>query len=77
VGQIVIYRSVEYSVTATGEPDIWQWRFQIGGITTTGRTRTRLAHMATRRVQMRIDAALRASRPAEPGSNREAGDQES
>jgi len=23
-GQIVIYKGVEYSVTATGEPDVWQ-----------------------------------------------------
>ena len=57
----MIYKGVEYSVTATGEPDIWQWRFQIGDLTTTGRTRTRLVHMAARRVHMRIDAALRAS----------------
>ncbi len=36
-GQLVIYKGVEYSITATGEPDIWQWRFQIGGTTTTGK----------------------------------------
>jgi hypothetical protein len=60
----VIYKGIEYSVTATSEPDIWQWRFQIGGLTTTGRTRTRLVHMAARRVHMKIDAALRASDPA-------------
>ena len=30
----MIYRGVEYSVTATSEPDIWQWRFQIGERTT-------------------------------------------
>ncbi len=59
-GQPVIYRGIEYSVAATSEPDVWQWRFQIGDVTTTGRARTRLAHMATRRVHMRIDAALRA-----------------
>ena len=61
----VIYRGVEYSVTATGEPDIWQWRFQVGERTTIGRTRTRLIHMATRRVHMRIDATLRALSPTE------------
>ena len=64
-GQLVIYRGVEYSVTATSEPDVWQWRFQIGDRTTIGKTRTRLLHMADRRVQMRIDAALRAPSPAE------------
>ena len=61
----MIYRGVEYSVTATSEPDVWQWRFQIGETATIGKTRTRLIHMATRRVHMRIDAALRALSPAE------------
>jgi hypothetical protein len=50
-GQVVIYRGVEYSVTATGEPDVWQWRFQIGDKTTTGKTRTRLIRLANRRVK--------------------------
>ena len=63
--QLVIYRGVEYSVTATGEPDIWQWRFQIGESAIAGKTRTRLIHLATRRVQMKIDAALRALNPTE------------
>ena len=61
----MIYRGVEYSLTATSEPDIWQWRFQIGERTTIGKTRTRLVHMATRRVHMRIDATLRALSPVE------------
>jgi hypothetical protein len=46
VAELVIYRGVKYSVAATSEPDIWQWQFQIGGMTTTGRTRTKLVHMA-------------------------------
>ena len=65
----MIYRGVEYSVTATSEPDIWQWRFQIGESTTTGKTRTRLVHMATRRVHMKIDATLRTLSPAEPAES--------
>ena len=69
----MIYKDVEYSIKATGEPDIWQWRFQIGGMTTTGKTRTRLVNMAARRVQLRIDAALRASRLAEHSGNRQPG----
>ena len=68
----MIYKGVEYSVTATSEPDVWQWRFQIGDLTTTGRTRTRLVHMATRRIHMRIDAALRASDPAAQNGSLEA-----
>src|SRR6478609_1295798 len=58
-GPVVIYKGVEYSVTATSEPDVWQWRFQIGERFAAGKTRTRLVHMAARRVQMRIDAELR------------------
>jgi hypothetical protein len=61
-GRIVIYRGVEYSVTATGEADVWQWRFQIGERSAAGKTRTRLVHMAARRVHMRINAELRTSR---------------
>jgi hypothetical protein len=55
----VIYKGVEYTVVATAEPDIWEWRFQIGDKVKTGRTQTRLAALAARRVQSKIDAALR------------------
>lgn len=72
MAELVIYRGVEYSVAATSEPDIWQWQFQIGGMTTTGRTRTKLVHMAERRVHMRIDAALRASDPVTQNRSPEA-----
>lgn len=65
----MIYRDIEYSLTATGEPDIWQWRFQIGEQTTIGKTRARLIHLATRRVHMRIDATLRALSPTERAGN--------
>lgn len=41
-------------------------------MTTTGRTRTRLVHMAARRVRMRIDAALQASAPVTQNGNLEA-----
>jgi hypothetical protein len=59
MGRRVIYKGVEYSVTATSQPDVWQWRFQVGERTEAGKTRTRLVDLAARRVQMRIDAALR------------------
>jgi hypothetical protein len=42
-GPVVIYKGVQYSVTATGEPDVWQWRFQIGERSAAGKTRTRPA----------------------------------
>ena len=70
----MIYRGVEYSVTATNEPDVWQWRFQIGERFAAGKTRTRLVHMAARRVHMRIDAALRASRMPEHHHERKSSD---
>lgn len=55
----VIYRGVQYIVTATAEPDIWQWRFQIGDAVRSGRTQTRLAALAARRARSKIDAALK------------------
>jgi len=59
----VIYKGIEYTVLATAEPDIWEWRFQFGDKVKTGRTQTRLVALATRRVQSKIDAALRAAKP--------------
>ncbi|HLZ06935.1 MAG TPA: hypothetical protein VKR55_32910 [Bradyrhizobium sp.] len=58
----MIYKGVEYTVVATAEPDIWEWRFQIGDKVRSGRTQTRLAALAARRVQSKIDAALRAAK---------------
>jgi hypothetical protein len=55
----VIYRGVEYTVTHGVEPDVWQWCFQIGGVVSTGRTRTMLSMMAARRAQLQINVALR------------------
>ena len=57
----VIYKGIQYSIAATDEPDIWRWRFQIGDAVRSGRTQTRLAELAARRVQSKIDAVLRAS----------------
>jgi hypothetical protein len=65
----VIYKGVEYTVMATAEPDVWEWRFQIGNETKTGRTQTRLAALAARRVQSKIDAALRAAKSSPPSQH--------
>jgi hypothetical protein len=65
-GYSVIYKGVEYTVLPTAEPDVWEWRFQIGDKVKTGRTQTRLAPLAARRVQSKIDAALRAAKPPAP-----------
>jgi hypothetical protein len=62
----VNYRGVEFSVMATAEPDIWEWRFEIGGKIKTGRTQTRLCTLAIRRVETKIDSALRAAKSASP-----------
>jgi hypothetical protein len=62
----VIYKGVEFTVVATAEPDLWEWRFQIGGKAKTGRTQTRLPNLAVRRVQSKIDAALRTAKSAPP-----------
>jgi hypothetical protein len=58
----VIYKGVEYTVVATAEPDIWEWRFEFDDKIKTGRTQTRLMALAARRVQSKIDAALRAAK---------------
>ena len=65
-GTSVIYKGVQFSVMATAEPDVWEWRFELDGRIKTGRTQTRLAALAVRRVETKIDAALRAAKAAEP-----------
>ncbi|MGJ5089570.1 MULTISPECIES: hypothetical protein [unclassified Bradyrhizobium] len=57
----MIHRGVQYTVVATAEPDIWEWRYEFGDQIKTGRTQTRLAALAARRVKSKIDAALRAA----------------
>ena len=66
----MIHRGIQYTIAATAEPDIWRWQFQIGDSVRTGRTQTRLAELAARRVQSKIDTALRAlvSSPARNGA---------
>jgi hypothetical protein len=57
----MIHKGIQYCVAATVEPDVWQWQFQIGESVKSGKTKTRLGALAARRVQMKIDAALKAS----------------
>jgi len=65
----VIHRGVQFSVVATAEPDIWEWRYDFGEQVKTGRTQTRLAALAARRVRSKIDAALRSAKSgsSQPG----------
>jgi hypothetical protein len=64
----VIHRGVQYTVVATAEPDIWEWRYEYGNSVKTGKTQTRLAALAARRVKSKIDAALRVARPEPDGA---------
>jgi len=58
-GFLVIHRGVQYTIIATAEPDIWEWRYELDNSIKSGRTQTRLAALAARRVRCKIDAALR------------------
>jgi hypothetical protein len=60
-GTFVIHKGIQYNIAPTVDPDVWHWQFQIDGTLRTGKTKTRLAAMASRRVQLRIDAALKRS----------------
>jgi hypothetical protein len=62
----VNYKGVEYTVLATAEPDVWEWQFRLGDELRSGRTQTRLAALAVRRVRTKIDAALRVAKSASP-----------
>lgn len=65
----MIYRGIPFSVAPTVEPDVWQWQFQIGDNVKAGKTRTRLGAMAARRVQSKIDAALKGAGTATVGKD--------
>jgi hypothetical protein len=64
-----MYKGVEYTVVATAEPDVWEWRYQIGDKVKTGKTQTRLEALAARRVKSKIDAALRAATRSSSGQS--------
>ena len=54
----MIRKGVEFTLLLA-EPGLWKWRFQIGKTATTGKTQTNLMGLAARRVDVRIDGALR------------------
>lgn len=62
----MLYKGVQFSVVATAEPDIWEWRYELDDTVKTGRTQTRLPALAARRVRWKIDAALRTRKPSPP-----------
>jgi hypothetical protein len=53
------HRGIEYTVTMTTVPGVWNWQFRIGDEVKTGKTETRIEMLAIRRVQLRIDRELR------------------
>ncbi len=55
------YRGLEYTVTLTARPGVWQWQFRVGDRIKTGKTEAKLDLMAIRRVQLRIDRELKGS----------------
>jgi hypothetical protein len=66
-----MYKGIEFSVVATAEPEIWEWWFEIDGKVKTGRVQTRLATLAVRRVETKIDAGLRAAYPSQRNEPRQ------
>jgi hypothetical protein len=61
--RLMIYKGIEFTVTATDAPGIWRWQFTINGDIRTGRTEARLELLAIRRVKLRIDRALKQAQP--------------
>jgi hypothetical protein len=64
----MIYKGVQYTIVATAEADIWEWRYDLDNNVKTGRTQTRLPALAARRVHWKIDAALRARGTSRSGA---------
>jgi hypothetical protein len=53
------YKGIEFTLAPTTMPGVWKWQFQIGNEVKNGKTETRINFLAIRRVQLRIDRALR------------------
>jgi hypothetical protein len=53
------HRGVEYTIALTSTPGVWKWQFQVGDEVKCGKTETRIALLAIRRVQLRIDRELK------------------
>jgi hypothetical protein len=53
------HKGVEYTLTRSDPPGFWRWQFRIGDLVWSGKTETRLALLAMRRVESRIDRELK------------------
>ncbi|MGA7803840.1 hypothetical protein [Bradyrhizobium sp.] len=62
------HKGVEYHIAPSSVPGVWKWQFWIGDKVKVGQTETRIAGMAARRAQLRIDQELRKLRQLNAGS---------
>jgi hypothetical protein len=53
------HKGVEYTLTRSETPEFWKWQFRIGDLVRSGKTEARLALLAMRRVELRIDRELK------------------
>jgi hypothetical protein len=53
------HKGVEYTLARSETPGIWKWQFRIGDLVRSGKTEARLALLAMRRVQLKIDRELK------------------
>ena len=53
------HRGVEYTLTKSESPGVWNWQFRIGELVRSGKTEARLNLLAIRRVQLKIDRELK------------------
>ena len=53
------HKGIEYTLTRSETPGIWNWQFRIGDLVRSGRTEARMLLLAMRRVQLKIDRELR------------------
>jgi hypothetical protein len=60
------HKGVDYTVVPASTPGVWKWQFQIGDQVKTGKTETSINLLAIRRVQLRIDRALKAAFSGQP-----------
>jgi hypothetical protein len=53
------HKGVEFTLAPSSMPGVWHWRFQIGDQIRTGKVTAKLELLAIKRVQLRIDRALK------------------
>jgi hypothetical protein len=58
------HKGIEYMVMPSTTPGIWKWEFRIGDLVKTGKTETRVAQLAARRAELKIDLELKKLRRA-------------